>query len=749
MSSSERLARARRYGFRAAAVPPAAYVAKPGSHDDGPEHGLFHGPVGGPAFSRDLTGRFSRWHLQPGMHTIADVDAAFLAVRWLTPDGPRFARLRRDEATSHEVAALHPMNHEVFTFDDAPFRVLLTTYTPAVPGDEELAGLPVVVFDVHVEPIESATLPAVDVLACWPNLNGWRASLVTTDARGDASWPGQHHAGNVNRPAAGAGVVQSRERVADEPQDVCGDVALVAGGTAGDYTRQVQFLLHPLETGVPDAEQLYTLDAVVAAFAETGRLGVTPDDSWQAHWHEPIGSAVAAHAEAGRPHLLARFAVAFDWPTVKFGAGRPWRRGAAAQPASDVAARALAEADDWLGRLDAWHTAALGELAGWSDEVAGCVVNELNLVTSLGTAWVRDAQAEHFGVLEGFDDGYFYYDTADLWHYAFPALALTWPRLADLVFADLGRTLDAAVETRRPVYRPAQPRQVLVADRMPHDLGCAAEDPFVRVNGYVMRDDPNTWRDLNPAYVLATLAHHRLTGRRPDDTTWQRLRTAAAAVAGDDAVPRHDEFGDSTWDNLGLRGHSTYVASLYAGLWAVLGDHERLRAAQDVLGELWNGTHFRAASEGKYTEAVMPDSLMGVFYADVCGAGDVLPRERIANHLRTAYEYAFAGYRGGTVGPLLVAEEQLRRYERDGGQELQVNEVLLGSGWLFTAMLAHYGLRDEAAAVAGALRNTLYGGTGLQFRTPAAVDGEGRFRAPLNMRPLAAWWLLAVTKGSA
>jgi hypothetical protein len=56
-------------------------------------------------------------------------------------------------------------------------------------------------------------------------------------------------------------------------------------------------------------------------------------------------------------------------------------------------------------------------------------------------------------------------------------------------------------------------------------------------------------------------------------------------------------------------------------------------------------------------------------------------------------------------------------------------------------MLRHYGQAPEADDVATGLRDALYGGTGLQFRTPAAVDQHGRFRAPLNMRPLAAWWL--------
>src|SRR5690606_16176983 len=285
--------------------------------------------------------------------------------------------------------------------------------------------------------------------------------------------------------------------------------------------------------------------------------------------------------------------------------------------------------------------------------------------------------------------------------------------------------------------------------------GSAPEDPFVRLNGYVMRDDPNTWRDATPAHVLARLAHARLTDRELPGESWRRLREALERL--DAAVPRHDEFGDTTWDNLALRGHSTYTAALHTGMWAAAAREAERRAedpglffarrdaAAEVLGRLWNGEFFRAASEGKYVDAVMPDSVWGLYYADVCGASTGVALERIQGHLDAAYEICHLGYDGGRVGPLLIGERELRRYDRDGGEELQVNEVLSGSGWMFAAMLRHYGLPAQADHVAGGLREVLYGGSGLQFRTPAAVDRDGHFRAPLNMRPLAAWWLAART----
>jgi non-lysosomal glucosylceramidase len=771
-----RLERAAEYGFTAAEVPGAAFVAKPGSHDDGPAHGMFLGPIGGPVFSRDLTGRFSRWHLQPGTHLVADLDCAFLVVHWEAGGTHRHAVLRRDAVARHEVSVLFPVTHERFSGPDLPFVVTLSAFSPVVPGYEEAASLPVVVFDVHVEPVPGCACPAVDVAFFWPNLNGWNASMVTSRDRGDRAWPAHHHAGNVNRPVdapvPGVFVAQGRRGVVAEPGEIC---LSVSGDAAATFTSHVQFKTDQNATGVPPAEQPFTIAAVLHAFTTTGRLGTTPDGSWEAHWHEPVGSAVAAHVPPGGG--AARFVLAFDHPTVRFGQGRRWTRRYAAQDgeratAVGLAAAAHKQADAWLVAIDDWHVRTLDGMtaAGWSPRVAGCVVNELGLVTALGTAWVDGTVAgheppgdaaltrrEHLGLLEGFDEGYFYYDTSDLWHYAFPAVTSSWPRLADVVFADLTDALHAMVPKQRPVYRVGEHRPLLLADNLPHDLGSAPEDPFVRLNGYVMRDDPNTWRDSTPAFVLARLLHVRVSGLRLDDDGWRILCAAAELTDRQDTdgtgVPRHDEFGDSTWDNLALRGYSTYTAALCAGMWAVLAHESRARgtavelydcrltAARRVLDGLWNGEFFRAASEGKYTEAVMPDSVMGLYYADMCGAASIVPRDRIARHLRSAYEICHRGYADGQFGPLLIGERERRTYSRDGGEELQVNEVLVGSGWLFAAMLRHYGLAAEADDVATSLRDVLYGGTGLQFRTPAAVDRHGRFRAPLNMRPLAAWWL--------
>jgi uncharacterized protein (DUF608 family) len=203
-----------------------------------------------------------------------------------------------------------------------------------------------------------------------------------------------------------------------------------------------------------------------------------------------------------------------------------------------------------------------------------------------------------------------------------------------------------------------------------------------------------------------------------------------------------------------MKGLSSYTAGLCIGAWAVMAKlasifepgreaHYRslLARAQAGMETLWNGSHYRTNEHGKYRNATMTDSMFGVFLARKAGLGDLLPLEKVRSHLAAIHCNNLLAFADGRLGPLLVAEEGRQRYDQDGGEELQVNEVLVGSAWMFVAMLAGYGMAEEACQLAETLGNTIYGGTGLQFRTPAAWDGQGRFRAALNMRPLAVWML--------
>ncbi|MFP4637867.1 MAG: GH116 family glycosyl hydrolase [Spirochaetaceae bacterium] len=831
------------YGLRITGeVPWSGYRAKPGSHDDGAHHGPFLGGLGAGGFSRDMYGRFTRWHLQPGVHFRQVIPQARLLLRWNVGDeagsagvagGIRYARQGArflgtgacpgwgnyvpevsgfaEQARSY--AVLYPECFEYYDDPDVPVRVLLHYWSPLVFGDESAASLPVVYFSVALESRASRPVE-VGVALFWPNLLGLRAARVTSVDRGDRLWPGQWHSGNTARAgslgdeggradvrrgadaragtavetgaAAGAdaettAVVQSRRPEQAVGLDMEGEVGLsMSAPFGGTLSRELCMKSDLNATGVPPEKQRYTQAWAETVFLTEGRLPET-EKRWRAHWHEPLSSAVAASTSLG-PGVGTSFeaVLAWDMPVVSFGSERRWNKrytrehGDGGRGAEALLSVAATRRDEWYERMTEARASVLDNITAYGGpdaNRAGAVLNELFLAGANGTAWVdgersrpeglaapRLGGGEHFAFLEGFDTGYYYYNTLDLWVYAFPALTLTWPGLAEGIFADYLRSLETPDERRRVVYRPAEERRMLAPGKAPHDLGCPMGDPWHELNGYTMRDDPNGWKDHNPALIVAFYLHTRLLRRAVRPAEWELLKTAASwlldSVDPGDGLPRHREFGDSTWDALAFRGVSAYSGGLTLAAYRVIeevaaahGEHElsercrRLRAAGTRAFDelLWSGSFYRTDSEGRYREAVMADALLGPYYASLAGLTEVLARERIDAHLRAAFDYNVMRYGGGEHGALLVADERAGRFVPDGGEELQVNEVIVGSAWALCAMLQWYGHADRSDALARSLRRIIYGRSGLQFRTPAAWDAEGRFRAPLNMRPLSVW----------
>jgi uncharacterized protein (DUF608 family) len=216
-------------------------------------------------------------------------------------------------------------------------------------------------------------------------------------------------------------------------------------------------------------------------------------------------------------------------------------------------------------------------------------------------------------------------------------------------------------------------------------------------------------------------------------------------------IPSHTEFGDSTWDNLHMKGLSAYCGSLCVGGWSVMerlaqeqGDEaclfyaQQATKAKETIRKLWNGSCFTTDECGKYRNATMSDALFGLLLAAKVGLTDLIDGNKLRTHLLSAYENNASAFAGGRYGALLVAEPHIQKYEKDGGDELQVNEVLVGSSWVLTACLEQFGLPEQSRALAKAMRDTLKA-YGLYYRTPAAWSADGLFRAPMNMRPLAVW----------
>lgn len=753
------------------------------------------------------------------------------------PGGPQFSR---------EVLSLFPVIHEHYHGQMLPLEAVAEFYSPLLPestlrvtgnaGEIPAATLPVFVAEITVR--NRAEYPlSVDTACFWPNLLGWKLQQSTTLDRAAQSWPGQTHAGNSARAVVDEAAAPGQVRVAggtgagdvaalqtrhtDRPvnEELMGEVAVYSPGaqgtpvtpgtsgtpgTPGRASVEACCKAQGNKIDRPPEQQAHTLAWIEDQFRLHGTLPET-GLSWSAHWDEALCSAVSRGEEipAGESRCFT-FIVAFDLPLVRFGDGRHWYRtytaafGTDGQNALQIARYAGVHHQRWRAAVDDWHRAVLD---AHPRQLAGAMLNELYFMNGGGSVWVerwaaeldpeiappRLGTGEHCALLEGYDIGYYYYNTSDLWPYAWYAVWRWWPSFARNVFSDLLRTVPLEIPDRQMIYRSETMEPLLIAGKIPHDIGAVMEDPWHRLNGYQMRDDCNLWKDHNPAFILSLYLERQLSGGAAEaglasaelaaagqftERDWAALRQAGIFMLEqadpNTGLPLHQEFGDSTWDNLGIRGYASYSAGFTLGALAALArvaeqfdDHELAAEARRRLGPaqaaftryLWNGEYYRICDRGKYADCIMGDGVLGIFLAELAGLGDMLdaiPQESLRAHLRACYRYSFLQYRNGSVGPLLVAAPGKTRFLGDGGDELQVNEVLLGSAWACVAMMEYFGLEQEAQEIAAVLVKQTYApernGLGLQYRTPAAIDGEGRFRAPMNMRPLSIWLLEAVRR---
>ena len=750
--------------------------AKPRSHDDGTHNGPFMGGLGNPMFSRSIDGHFDRWQLEPGVHLHERIEPAFVAISWTQNGKNHFCKLQvgdsqaeRPEKDRH-YQALFPLAFESWTSESLPADISLTLFSPQIPNDLPSSALPITF--IHIEHDHwKADVESLSIALFWPNLVGWSMMPLTAVERKGKHWPNQTHAGQYHQ------VVKHTDQLCHLAHRIKTfdrrhhpeEILLSAQSSNGDISFHLTAKANQNETGTPYTQQRYTLAWLEAQFTQHGKF-TNDDSSWEAHWHEPLMSAIAAKFSCKGD---VTFAITFDHPTITFGQGRQWWRaytkefGRSGRIGHQIADSAFRMLPDWLTTLDEWQKNALMTItSSWDVKTAGAILNEYWSISAGAAAWVSEPVTEldkqhqhfrnneHFAWLEGFDSGYFYYNTLDLFVYGFAGLHQLWPDLAQSVFEDYQDTAELVLDDKRIIYRQGIFGDLLVKGKLPHDLGSPSADPWISLNGYVMRDDPNVWKDHNSSFIVSYFLHKELLRQDIERSDLLALQSVAAfieqQISPDIAMPVHEEFGDSTWDNLDMKGLSSYTGSWVIAAWAVMSKIHRhfgnteesnryqvlLKNAQSHFETLWNGKHYRTNSEGKYANATQCDALIGIYFAKLAGLGDLLPIERIQMHLDAVWENNVKAYRNGCYGPLLIAEPGKQQFDRDGGEELQVNEVLVGSAWIYIGMLSIYGSKDKANSLAQQMVTFQYRRSGLQFRTPAAWNGDGLFRAPINMRPL-------------
>lgn len=727
-----------------------------GQIDAGPDAGVPLGGIGAGTFTRGVQGGFTRTTLKAGQLFALDLPETGFSL-WHEGAGARSLRPAAPEGwqadPAGEQAALFPKAWH--SYRSGALVVVIEQISPVVPALADDCDLPVGVFRVHLTNTGAAPTRAA-VMFTFANLCGWFGEF------NGAGHPGGV-AGSHNRTRRRDGrltVVMERDRVG-APDEGDGQMALAVGTGAGVEA-----------TACAAFDPMREAHAVWSGFAAEGRVPETVERWTSGGGFSEFAAAAPCAALAARVTLAAGesrcvdFALAWDFPVVRFGQGRRHLRhytarwGAGGANAEALAAHALAATARWSDAVDAFHVDQAARL-DLTPAATALAINELYFLTDGLTVWTAPDAAgrAHFGLIECPD--YPLYDTLDLWVYAAAAVADLFPDLARTVTRayaaevardDPERRFHLRSNARFPRQRPGM---------LPHDLGAPNADPFARANDYAYQDS-SLWKDLNAMFVLCVWRDARTDpalARETFDAVKAAMTALEAFDRDGDGMIENDATPDQTFDNIPMTGISAYCG----GLWlAALRAAARLaelshdpaarehwqalsaRATPAFEAALWTGEAFRLDSAGRFRDALFAEQLYGPATARMLGLGDTVDPDRAVRALRTVYRANFleAGHGRGLIAVTSPVHDSTL-YAPKGEEGLQWDEILVGFNYSFAAQLRVYGLEAECRTLLDALAEELGPERGVHFRTPAAlVPGRPEIRAQMNMRPLGIWALI-------
>jgi non-lysosomal glucosylceramidase len=724
--------------------------------DDGPWGGVPLGGLGTGSIGRTHRGDAARWHLEVGKHAFGSVAADVFSVFVGRPGGVGTATVLSTIRPSALPAwgwtlpvgagtyhALFPRAWQSFEPDVLGVRLIGEQLSPVIAGDLTSSALPVGAFEWSIEN------PGPDPLTVGIMLTWQDPAANPTEPAPAGAW---HE--SIEVPGAGGAVLHAP---ASAPPGLRGTFAIAASRAPGvTVTTRSRF------DAIADAE-------LWADFAADGRL--EPADERRASAvGEVIGAAVAATVDvAPGERRSVRFAIAWDLPTVEFGAGRRWWKrytrdwGRTGERAFELAVHALERMDRWREAIEAWQRPVLAA-TDRPDWYKAALFNELYFLVDGGTFWEGgevdgpEPAADdpgRFALLECLD--YRFYDTVDVDFYASFAVLRLFPELEARGIRDLLAAIPVDDPTIVDIEASGARAPRKVGGTVPHDVGGPDDDPFYRPNRYNFQD-VSDWKDLGPKFVLQlwrdVVAVDGVSGDALLREAWPTVESVLTRLStrdrDGDGLPEHDGVPDQTYDTWPMGGPSAYGGSLWLAAVAAaeamarrlgLGDaarrwetwFERGQVAFD--GRLWRGDHYAYDDGGGPSSgSVMADQLVGQWYADATGLGELIPRDRVEAALRTVHRLNVMSFAGGTMGAV-------NGMHPDGTVDTsseQSQEVWVGTTYALAAFMIGRGLVDEGWSTARGAAAVTYG-RGLWFRTPEAYDRDGNYRASVYLRPLAIW----------
>ncbi|KAM9641227.1 non-lysosomal glucosylceramidase [Trichechus inunguis] len=730
------------------------------------------GGIGGGTITRGWRGQFCRWQLNPGMYQHQTVIADQFTVclrregqtvyqQVLSLERPSVLRswnwgLCGFFAFYH---ALYPRAWTVYKLPGQNVTLTCRQITPILPHDYQDSSLPVGVF---VWDVENEGDEALDVSIMFSMRNG-------LGGRDDA--PG----GLWNEPFC-------LERDGETVQGL---------------------LLHH-----PTLPNPYTMAVAARLTADTTVTHITafdPDSTGQQVWQDllqdgqldsPAGRSAPSQKGVGiagavcvaaklppRGRCCLEFSLAWDMPRIVFGAKgqvhyRRYTRffGQDGEAAPALSHYALCRYADWEEKISAWQSPILEDrsLPAW---YKSALFNELYFLADGGTVWLEvpeDSLMEEleegmrqlrpvlreygrFGYLEGQE--YRMYNTYDVHFYASFALVMLWPKLElslqyDMALATLREDLTRRRYLMSGLIAPVKRRNVI-----PHDIGDPDDEPWLRVNAYVIHDTAD-WKDLNLKFVLQVYRDYCLTG---DQGFLRDMWPVCLAVMESemkfdkdhDGLIENGGYADQTYDGWVATGPSAYCGGLWLAAVAVMVQMATLCEAQDIQEKfssilsrgkeayerlLWNGRYYNYDSSSQpQSRSIMSDQCAGQWFLRACGLGEgdteVFPTPHVVRALQTIFEFNVQAFAGGAMG----AVNGMQPHGVPDTSSVQSDEVWVGVVYGLAATMIQEGLTSEGFRTAEGCYRTVWERLGLAFQTPEAYCQQQVFRSLAYMRPLSIW----------
>ncbi|XP_034425303.1 non-lysosomal glucosylceramidase isoform X1 [Hippoglossus hippoglossus] len=734
------------------------------------------GGIGGGTITRGWRGEFCRWQLNPGMYQYKTVTANQFTVCLRRGGQTVYQQVLSVERPPTlqgwnwgycgEYAFYHALYPRAWTVYHLPGQNVTLTcrqISPVIPHDYQDSSLPVAVF---VWDIENKNDYDLDVSIMFTMVNG-------SGHKNDKSGGHWNEPFQLEKEGETVSGVLLHHRTPVNPYTMC-----IAAREQPDREVSHQTAFSPKGT----------CSALWSDLITDGRLDSPTGSSPPTAKGDTVAAALAVGCSvAAQSHNTLELCLAWDMPNITFGSRerehvRRYTRffGTKGDASPSLSHYALTHYKQWERSIEEWQGPILQDssLPSW---YKSALFNELYFVADGGSVWTElgeDADVSggirsedgglpaqpavvkeygRFAYLEGQE--YRMYNTYDVHFYASFALIMLWPKLALSVQYDIAGSVVRPDPTVRLHLMNGLCSPVKVKNVVPHDIGDPDDEPWQRVNAYLIHDTAD-WKDLNLKFVLQVYRDFHLTqDRQYLQDMWPICKAVMESemkfdLDGDGLI-ENSGYADQTYDGWPVTGPSAYCGGLWLASLCVMckmatmvDSEETHQHYRDILDRgsaafdklLWNGKYYNYDSSGRnLSNSVMSDQCAGHWFLRASGLGEgdyqAFPKEKIQSALKSVFDLNVMSFAGGQMG----AVNGMRPEGVPDRSSVQSDEVWTGVVYGLAATMIHEGMRDEGMRTAEGCYRTVWERLGMAFQTPEAYCEKGIYRSLAYMRPLSIW----------